>query len=81
MNNLINPFHPLQPTVGIYSLMDGGNMDGRWRSVGDDDGNDLLQFPIPAGCQNGVADPPEERSRWRRSSVRVSWKVLIPRRF
>ena len=37
--------------------MDGGNMDGRWRSVGDDDGDDLLQFPVPAGCHNGVSDP------------------------
>ena len=36
------------------SNMDGGNMDGRWRGVGGDDGDDLLQFPIPAGCQNGV---------------------------
>ena len=32
-------------------------MDGRWRSVGDDDGDDLLQFPVPAGCQNGVSGP------------------------
>ena len=37
--------------------MDGGNMDGRWRGVGDDDGDDLLQFPVPAGCQNGVSEP------------------------
>jgi len=37
--------------------MDGGNMDGRWRGVGGDDGDDLLQFPVPAGCQNGVSDP------------------------
>ena len=29
-------------------------MDGRWRSDGDDDGDDLLQFPVLAGCQNGV---------------------------
>ncbi|KAK1646433.1 hypothetical protein QYE76_064238 [Lolium multiflorum] len=35
--------------------MDGGNMDGRWRGVGDDDGDDLLQFPVPAECQNGVS--------------------------
>jgi hypothetical protein len=33
--------------------MDGGIMDGWWRDVGDDD--DLLQIPIPAGCQNGVS--------------------------
>ena len=31
-------------------------MDGRWRSDGDDDGDDLLQFPVPGGCQNGVSD-------------------------
>ena len=30
-------------------------MDGRWRSDGDDDGDDLLQFPVPVGCQNGVS--------------------------
>ena len=32
-------------------------MDGRWISVGHDDGDDLLQIPIPVGCQNGVSDP------------------------
>jgi hypothetical protein len=36
--------------------MDGGIMDGWWRDVGDDD-EDLLQIPIPAGCQNGVSGP------------------------
>jgi hypothetical protein len=35
--------------------MDGGVMDGRWRSVGDDGDEDLLQIPIPAGSQNGVS--------------------------
>jgi hypothetical protein len=35
--------------------MDAGVMDGRWRGVGDDDGDDLLQIPIPTGCQNGVS--------------------------
>jgi hypothetical protein len=34
--------------------MDGGIMDGWWRDVGDDDGDDLLQIPVPAGYQNGV---------------------------
>jgi hypothetical protein len=29
-------------------------MDGIWRDVGDDD-DDLLQIPIPTGCQNGVS--------------------------
>ncbi|KAK1666579.1 hypothetical protein QYE76_054738 [Lolium multiflorum] len=37
--------------------MGGGIMDDRWRGIGGDDGNDLLQFPVPAGCQNGVSDP------------------------
>jgi hypothetical protein len=34
--------------------MDGGVMDGWWRDVGDDD-KDLLQIPVPIGCQNGVS--------------------------
>jgi hypothetical protein len=52
-----NPYHPLSLQRGNYSHMDGGVMDGRWRGGGDDDGDDLLQFPVPAGCQNGVSDP------------------------
>jgi hypothetical protein len=35
--------------------MDGGVMDGWWRDVGDDGDEDLLQIPVPAGCQNGVS--------------------------
>jgi hypothetical protein len=35
--------------------MNGGVMDGRWRDVGDDGDEDLLQIPILAGCQNGVS--------------------------
>jgi hypothetical protein len=35
--------------------MDGGVMDDRWRDIGDDGDEDLLQIPIPAGCQNGVS--------------------------
>jgi hypothetical protein len=35
--------------------MDGGVMDGWWRDIGDDDDEDLLQIPVPAGCQNGVS--------------------------
>jgi hypothetical protein len=34
--------------------MDGGIMDGWWRDVGDD-GDEDLQIPVPAGCQNGVS--------------------------
>ena len=30
-------------------------MDGGWRSDGDDDGDDLLQLPLPVGCQNKVS--------------------------
>ena len=55
MNDLIQSLPSPWPTAGDYSLIDGGNMDGRWRSDGDDDGDDLLQFPVPAGCQNGVS--------------------------
>jgi hypothetical protein len=35
--------------------MDGGIMDGWWRGVGDDDGDDLLKIPVPIGCENGVS--------------------------
>jgi hypothetical protein len=35
--------------------MDGGIMDGIWRDIGDDNGDDLLQIPILAGCQNGAS--------------------------
>jgi hypothetical protein len=35
--------------------MDRGVMDGRWRDVGDDGDEDLLQIPIPVGCQNRVS--------------------------
>jgi hypothetical protein len=35
--------------------MDWGVMDGRWSNVGDDGDKDLLQIPVPAGCQNGVS--------------------------
>ena len=40
--------------------MDGGNMAGRWRGVGGDGGEDPLQFPVPAECQNGVSGPEAE---------------------
>ena len=57
--------HPI-PTIpfslqrGNYSHIDGGNIAGRWRGVGGDDGDDLLQFPVPAECQNGVSGPEME---------------------
>jgi hypothetical protein len=30
-------------------------MDGWWRDIGNDDGDDLLQIPVPTRCQNGVS--------------------------
>jgi hypothetical protein len=30
-------------------------MDSRWRDVGDDGDEDLLQIPVSAGCQNRVS--------------------------
>ena len=60
--------HPI-PTIpfslqrGNYSHMDGGSIAGRCRGVGDDDGDDLLQFPVPAECQNGVSGPRDGVSR------------------
>jgi hypothetical protein len=35
--------------------MDGRVMDGWWRDVGNDGDKDLLQIPVPAGCQNEVS--------------------------
>jgi hypothetical protein len=55
MNNLIQSLPSPYLKQGNYSHMDGGVMDGRWRSVGDDVDEDLLQIPIPVGCQNGVS--------------------------
>jgi hypothetical protein len=55
MNNLIQSLQSPHLQRGNYSHMDGGVMDGRWRSVGDDGDEDLLQIPVPAGCQNGVS--------------------------
>jgi hypothetical protein len=55
MNNLIQSLPSPHLQRGNYSHMDGGVMDGRWRDVGDDVDEDLLQIPVPAGCQNGVS--------------------------
>jgi hypothetical protein len=55
MNDLIQSLPSPSAYSGNYSHMDGGIMDGWWRGVGDDYGDDLLQFPIPARCQNGVS--------------------------
>jgi hypothetical protein len=50
-----NPYHPLTYSGGITHTWMGGVMDGRWRSIGDGGDEDLLQIPVPAGCQNGVS--------------------------
>jgi hypothetical protein len=55
MNNLIQSLPSPHLQRGNYSHMDGGVMDGRWRDVGVDGDEDLLQIPIPVGCQNGVS--------------------------
>jgi hypothetical protein len=55
MNNLIQSLPSPYLQRGNYSHMDGGVMDDRWRDVGDDGDEDLLQIPIPVGCQNGVS--------------------------
>ena len=56
-------------------------MDGRWRSNGDDDGDDLLQFPVPTGCQNGVFLSPESPLRWWRRCGTFSRKTSNPPKF
>jgi hypothetical protein len=56
MNDLIQSLPSPSAYSWNYSHMDGGIMDGWWRDVGDDDdGDDLLQIPVPAGCQNRVS--------------------------
>jgi hypothetical protein len=55
MNDLIQSLPSPHLQRENYSHMDGGVMDGRWRDVGDDGDEDLLQIPIPARCQNGVS--------------------------
>jgi hypothetical protein len=55
MNDLIQSLQFPSAYSRNYSHIDGGIMDGWWRDVGDDDGDDLLQIPIPTGCQNGVS--------------------------
>jgi hypothetical protein len=55
MNNLIQSLPSPHLQRGNYSHMDGRVMDGQWSDVSDDGDEDLLQIPIPAGCQNGVS--------------------------
>jgi hypothetical protein len=46
-------------------------MDGQWSDVGDDGDEDLLQIPIPAGCQNGVSG-----SKSRFLMAAAQWKSI-----
>jgi hypothetical protein len=55
MNDLIQSLPSPHLQQGNYSHMNGEVMDGRWSDVGDDGDVDLLQIPVPAGCQNGVS--------------------------
>jgi hypothetical protein len=56
--------------------MDGGVMDGWWRDVGDDGDEDLLQIPVPAGCQNRVSG-----SKLRFLMVAVQRKFIWEKRW
>jgi hypothetical protein len=42
MNDLIQSLPSPSAYIGDYSHMYGGIMDGCWRGIGDDDGDDLL---------------------------------------
>jgi hypothetical protein len=55
MNDLIQFLPSPHLQRGNYSHMDGEVMDGWWSDVGDDGDENLLQIPVPAGCQNGVS--------------------------
>jgi hypothetical protein len=55
MNDLIQSLPSPHLQRENYSHMDRGVMDGRWSDVGDGGDEDLLQIPIPAGCQNRVS--------------------------
>ena len=56
--HLIGPFRiAKRPFLGPSFLhMEGGNMDGRWRSVGDDDGEP--PWPAAPAATTGVAAMP-----------------------
>src|SRR3954463_8954038 len=57
MNNLIQSLSSPHLQQGNYSHMDGGIMDGWWRGVGGDGGDDLLRFPIRQGARTETSDP------------------------
>ena len=75
MNNLIQSLPSPHLQRGNYSHMDGGVMDGRWRSVGGDGDKDLLRIPISGGCQNGVSG-----SESRFLMAAVHWKSIWEKR-
>jgi hypothetical protein len=80
MNDLIQSLPSPSTYNGNYSHMDGGIIDGWWRGVGDDDGDDLLQFPVPVGCQNGVSGS-ESRFLVVAMQQNSIWKNVEPPRF
>jgi hypothetical protein len=65
-------------------------MDGWWRDVGDDGDEDLLQIPVPAGCQNGVSGSKsrflmvvaQRKSIWekRRTPLLSGQRIYVGRR-
>jgi hypothetical protein len=55
MNDLIQSLPSPHLQRGNYSHIDGGVIDGQWSYVDDDGDEDLLQIPVPVGCQNGVS--------------------------
>jgi hypothetical protein len=55
MNDLIQSLPSPHLQRGNYSHMDGGVMDGQWSDIGDGGNEDLLQIPVPVGCQNRVS--------------------------
>ena len=76
--------HPI-PTIpfslqrGNYSHMDGGSIAGQWKGVGGDDGDDLLQFPVPAECQNrDFWLPRRSFAMWRRSGGFLGTSTSLP---
>ena len=77
MNNLIQSLPSPHLQRGNYSHMDGGVMDGRWRSVGGDGAEDLLRIPVPAGCQNGVSGS-ESRFLMAAAQRKSIWEKCHP---
>ena len=52
-------------------------MDGRWRGVGDDDGDDLLQFLVQQGARTEFLNP--EKGFAMAAALQTSfWKTIKP---